>query len=290
MKLIARAKINLSLHVVGPATENYHEIRTVMQSVDLADDLYMTRSATTRVEIEWAEGSGPLPSRPDLVERALVMYDRMVGGTQAADVKLSKRIPIGAGLGGGSADAAAGLMGMATLQGLDASGLLDEIAPQLGADVPFMLRGGCALAEGIGERVTPLESPPHWWVIVVPSRPLKTAEVYRRFDELNVRGTDRTDDVLAALAAKDLERLGAVLSNDLEEPAFDLYPELADLKADVLDIGALGAVMSGSGSAIGGLFGTQADAISAGSDLEALGMRVRVTGSATRGAEVLGSL
>lgn len=287
VKLLARAKINLSLHVVGPAKDGYHEIRTVMQSVDLADDLYMTRSTVTKVEIEWAEGSGPLPSRPDLVERALALYDGMVGGSQGADVKLSKRIPIGAGLGGGSADAAAGLMGMAKLQGVDASGLLDEIAPQLGADVPFMIRGGCALAEGIGEKLTPLESPPHWWVIVVPSRPLRTAEVYQRFDELNVRGIDRTDDVLTALAAKDLERLGAVLSNDLEEPAFDLHPELADLKASVLDTGALGAVMCGSGSAIGGLFGSQTDAISAASDLETLGLKVFVTGSATRGIEVL---
>ncbi|HVF11988.1 MAG TPA: 4-(cytidine 5'-diphospho)-2-C-methyl-D-erythritol kinase [Actinomycetota bacterium] len=287
IKLIARAKINLSLHVVGPAPDDYHEIRTVMQSVDLADDLYMTRAAATKVEIAWAEGSGPLPNQPDLVERALALYDSMVGGTQGAEVNLSKRIPIGAGLGGGSADAAAGLMGMATLQGVDASGLLDEIAPQVGADVPFMLRGGCALAEGIGEKLTPLESAPHWWVIVVPSRPLRTAEVYQRFDELSGRGIDRTDDVLAVLAERNLERLGAVLSNDLEEPAFDLHPELADLKASVLGTGALGAVMCGSGSAIGGLFGSQTDAISAGSSLEKLGLRVFVTGSATRGIEVL---
>lgn len=287
VKVLARAKINLSLHVTGHAAGGYHQIRTVMQSIDLADELQVTRASATHVEMEWAEGTGPIPQRPDLVERALDLYSEAAGKTLNTAVKVLKRIPIGAGLGGGSADAAAALVGMAAIQGAYGEVSLGKIAPQLGADVAFMLEGGCALAEGIGEKLTPQQSSHQWWVIVVPSRGLSTAEVYRRFDELEIPGVDHTEKILNALMAKDLGRLGVVLCNDLEGAAFDLYPELEELKADVINGGALGAVMSGSGSAIGGLFGSESAALTAGADLERLGVRALVTRSAIKGAEVL---
>jgi 4-diphosphocytidyl-2-C-methyl-D-erythritol kinase len=167
-------------------------------------------------------------------------------------VHVDKSIPIAGGLAGGSADAAAALLGLDRLHGL---GTADEdllaLAAGLGSDVPFALVGGSALGEGHGELVTPVDDRGSWWWVVVPSTEgMSTPAVYRRYDELHPDAPelpDPPDEVIAALATADVRRLAAALHNDLERAACDLRPDLARLLAEGVEAGALRGLVSGSG-------------------------------------------
>jgi 4-diphosphocytidyl-2-C-methyl-D-erythritol kinase len=277
------------VHGVRPG--GYHEVETVLQSIALSDELFMELSEKTHVRIEWAPGlTGSLPERPDIVERTIGIARRFVEGLPDATVRIIKRIPIGAGLGGASSNAAATILGLAALhRRILPAGLTDDIACEVGTDVPFCLAGGTAMGTGAGDQLKRLPyAGTLWWVLGIPTTPLSTAAVYRRFDELGAGGMEGIDGLLQALPAGDLEGIAAGLVNDLEPAAFDLLPELEVLKKAMLDSGAIGSVMTGSGSTIIGLCRDWSHAAAVAAKARRAFPRVEVVTSARTGNEMLG--
>jgi 4-diphosphocytidyl-2-C-methyl-D-erythritol kinase len=262
LRVVAPAKINLFLWVGERREDGLHEVSTVMQSVSLADELVVSPGDDVSLDVT-PPGSAP-EDESNLVVAAVRALRGACARTGGAALALNKRIPAGAGLGGGSADAAATLVGLNELWGCGLSKkALEKIAASIGADVPFCVRGGTAGGIGAGERLGPLVlRDPLWWVIAKPAGSLATAEVYARFDELGgPRATDPDPVELAdALARGDLQRIGASLRNDLEPAAEALRPGLGAMRGSLLDAGALAAVMSGSGPAWCGLARDEAHA------------------------------
>ncbi len=263
LRLRAFAKVNYALEVRGLREDGYHEIRTVMQSVSLADEVEIERAQegfTLRVEPEDTD-TGPLEE--NTVRKAWNALREISGGELAVRIRLRKRIPSRAGLGGGSADAAATLYGLNEMfgLGLDAE-VLREVGSRIGADVPFCLAGGTALAEGVGDVLTSLPAPPtHRLVLVKPQRGAKTAEMYRAYDARPRRKMASVEPVVAALRSADLPALASAVGNDLEPVTGELVPEVQACREELLRCGALGAAMSGTGTAVYGIFG---DDITAG--------------------------
>ena len=285
--LRAFAKVNYALEVRGSRKDGYHEISTVMQSVSLADEVeieHLTEGFELAVE---PEGAGVGPPEGNSVRKAWVLLEELVGARLPARVRLRKKIPVGAGLGGGSADAAAALVGLNELFGLELSvAELQETGLKIGADVPFCLSGGTALAEGIGEILSPLRKPPpHHLVVAKPPAGVETARIYRAYDERQEGGTSSVAPVAAALRAGDLDALARSLGNDLAPVTKSLILEIQALERELLRASALGATMSGSGTAVFGLFRSEAEARTAADGLRA--PFVGICEPVTRGTEML---
>ena len=246
----AAAKINLALLVGERRDDGFHEIVTVLQSIGLWDDLEV-RLIPEGLGLE-VEGEGLPADESNLVLVAARELARRSWDLPGARFKLRKGIPVAAGLGGGSADGAAALLALDRLWQLNLPAVnLHAMAVEVGSDVPFCVSGGSRVATGRGERLqeTPVKGT-LWWLVAISSESLGTADVYRRYDELGLpRPLEGRwpSELLDALAAGDLERIGRHLDNDLEPAAFDLLPALRAGKARLLEAGALGAVMSGSG-------------------------------------------
>jgi 4-diphosphocytidyl-2-C-methyl-D-erythritol kinase len=252
----AAAKINLALLVGARRDDGFHEVVSVMQAVGLWDEIEVS-IAPEGLGLE-VEGEGLPAAESNLVlvaARELARRSRDLPGVR---FRLRKGIPISAGLGGGSADGAAALLALDRLWNLHLPSVnLHVMATEIGSDVPFCLTGGSQIGTGRGER---LEQAPIrgtlWWVVAIDAEGLGTAPVYKRYDEL---GLDRPlrdrspSELLEALAAGDVRRVGASLRNDLERAAFDLHPALEAGKRKLLEAGAVGAVMSGSGPTLLGL-------------------------------------
>ena len=249
--LTAAAKVNLTLEVLGRRTDGYHELSTVMQTVDLADRLVLEDAdelSLTATTSDVPTDGGNLAVRAAAALRHAAKVDRGVR------IRLDKRIPIAAGLGGGSADAAAVLLGLNRLWSLRwPVARLAEVAETLGMDVPFFLKGGVALGTGRGERLTALTGMPLALVLVNPGTPLSTAAVYGRVAPSMYSDGTRARTVIAALETRKPARLAASLYNGLEAAATGLSPELERMRAALLAAGALGAVMSGSGPTVFGV-------------------------------------
>ena len=261
VRVSAPAKINLSL-AVGPVREDgYHPLATVYQAIGLYDEVVVRPADRLTMTVD---GSGvdvtDVPVEDNLALQAVRLLAEHHGLDPNADVTvalhLHKRIPVAGGLAGGSTDAAAALVGVDALLGLQTPRhALLEIAARLGSDVPFCLLGGVALGSGRGELVTPvMTSGEYWWVVVPDRQGLSTPTVYAELDRLAAAGRtslpaepEIDDELLAALRAGDPRRLGAALSNDLEAAALSLRPELAERLRVGREAGALGALVSGSG-------------------------------------------
>lgn len=274
------AKINPFLAVRGLREDGYHELSTVFQTVAVSDTLTMSVIAAEgrmyhptsggRVAVHLSHDAGPsIPQGADnLIVRAATVLAGELGLELQADapirtvLTLEKRIPVAGGMAGGSADAAAALLGLNELwEGELPRARLLELAEGLGADVPFCLVGGTALATGTGTATAGVLSRGAFhWVVCTAAESLSTPAVYEAWDTHCEPGSLRPDDVLAAVSAGDPERLGPALHNDLQPAAEALLPRLrADRKA-LLDAGALGAVVSGSGPTLLGLAADQAEA------------------------------
>jgi len=230
LALPAHAKLNLDLTVLGLQRDGYHEVRTRFQAISLHDLLLIEPAVATSLD-------GGFPD--DLVLRAQRVLERAAGRPLPARFRLVKRIPAGAGLGGGSADAAAALRGLARLYGLDLD--LAPLAAELGADVPFLLCGGAAVAQGRGERLTASAADTCWYAIAWPGFPVPTAAVYRRWDEVGGDG-----------------------ANALTRAAFDVEPKLAEFASMLGE----GWRMTGSGSAFFRPAATPAEADAAAARLD----------------------
>lgn len=246
------AKVNLVLEVLGKRHDGYHEIVTLLQAVELSDRLVLEEADTLALE---TDDPGLPTGEGNLAVRAARLLQEAAGTSRGTRITLHKRIPVAAGLGGGSSDAAATLWGLNQLWGLRwPTKRLAELGAQLGADVPFFLLGGRALATGRGDILKPL--PPALalaLVLVNPNFALSTREVYNRVPPNLVGDDSRSGAMVSALAARSVSRVAANLYNSLERIVEPTYPAIARIKSALLGAGALGAVMSGSGPTVVGV-------------------------------------
>jgi 4-diphosphocytidyl-2-C-methyl-D-erythritol kinase len=256
----AHAKVNLDLRVLGTRADGFHELRTVFQSLELHD----TITCVTRpgpITIACRTAGVPLDETNVVWKSAAELWKELGRRGDPRDVKITikKEIPVQAGLGGGSANAAAALLALARLWGGAPIPFLRELAARIGADVPFFLSGGTALGLGRGEEIYPLvDMPPHWVVIVRPPYGVSTAEAYAWYDEDRVAGL-REPRELQVLPVPWPTR-AAQMINDLEPPVVRRHPEIVALRTALRDGGAVAAAMSGSGSAVFGIFKSRAAA------------------------------
>ena len=259
MRVRTNAKINLFLKILGKRADGYHEIETILHSVGLADDIEIVAddSGGVDVEMSYAPGlTGPVPElRQNFVHMAALALLEAGAINPGVMIRIVKRIPAGAGLGGGSGNAAGALVALARHWDLDITpeDLLGRAA-EIGSDVPYCIEGGTALASGRGENLTRLASPASiWFVLGMSDRPLSTRDVYEAFVEHAPEDGDKSAPMALALGAGDVVEIAGLLHNDLERPAFALRPELPALKGRMVEAGALGALLSGSGPTIFGV-------------------------------------
>jgi 4-diphosphocytidyl-2-C-methyl-D-erythritol kinase len=279
---VARAKVNLCLDILGRYANGYHEIATVMQSLALSDCLFFEAALGLTLTLE----GEPVPAgEANLVVRAARRLAEATGYRGGAAITLVKRIPVAAGLGGGSADAAATLVGLNELWGLGCDrAFLAALGAEIGTDIPFCLVGGTALATGRGERIRCLPALPELGVLLLkPPYGISTGEAYRDYDLL----APEREPVAAAMAVA-LDR-GAwhealeYCGNAFEAVAFRKHPELARLKQELKEAGALAALMSGSGPTLYGLFPSVGAASRAAQVFSGRDLRVIVTATAAAG-------
>lgn len=269
----ACAKVNLGLDITGKRQDGYHLVRMVMQTLDLADTLHFEKSEEPDISLSIQasdQEKEKLACGPEnLVVRAANIlkerYPQQISG--GVKIRLEKRIPIAAGLAGGSADAAATIRGISRLYQLDLSEKeMQDTGLQIGADVPYCIQGGTALAEGIGEKLTILPSlkeaePEYTWILFKPEVSVSTREAYGWYDELaegkweegNIRHPD-IDGMVQCLQEKNTEKAFRKVGNVLEIVTGKRYPVIEEIETCMLDEGAVAAAMSGSGPSVFGIF------------------------------------
>ncbi len=252
----AYAKINLTLDVTDRLPNGYHSVRMVMQEIDLHDTLTLTTNTSGRISIQSNLPYLPTDQRNLAVRAGRLFYEKHPHLPQGLHIDLVKRIPVAAGLAGGSTNAAAVLHGMnelyQTALSLDA---LCEMGLRLGADVPFCLRGGTMLAEGIGEVLSPLSPLPDCHIVLCkPPFPVSTPEVYQKMDKVVCKLHPDTDGMIAALRNADMAQITPRLYNVMEAVVGEQHAEIAEIRGILLQYGAQGAVMSGSGPSVFGIF------------------------------------
>lgn len=252
----ARAKINLALDVCRRLENGYHEVKMVMQTVDLYDELEfkMRNDPDIILSVSSKDYLGDLEN--NLIFRAAKLMKQQYDIQYGVEIRLRKKIPVAAGMAGGSTDAAATMLAMNEMYELGLSrGQLMEMAVRLGADIPFCIMGGTALAEGIGEKLTPLPAPPEAVLLIVkPPVMVPTKWVYEhlRLDQIG-RHPD-IDGMVDALNRGDLKGITGRMENVMETVTEREYPIITDTKKMMLGNGAMNAVMSGSGPSIFGVF------------------------------------
>jgi len=254
----AYAKINLSLDILGTLPNGYHEIRMIMQSLQLHDTLTLKITDTPGITMTCSDTTLPVDEH-NLAYRAADAFRTTYHITDGIALHLEKKIPVAAGLAGGSSDAAAVLRGLNEIYGCPATAEdLAVLGVKLGADIPYCLMLGTALSEGIGERLTALPSAPDCYCLLVkPSVGASTKQIYTDYDALvqtaKIAHPD-TDALLAALSAGDYRTLVSGLCNVLEPVTMQLVPDIAVIKETLQTLGADGVLMSGSGPTVFALF------------------------------------
>lgn len=272
LTVLAPAKINLHLQVLGPRGDGFHEVWTVFQSIDLADRVSVSENSDGRVRLE-VEPVGAVPvGRENLVFKAGLALRERAGVDRGADLHLLKRIPVGAGLGGGSADAAAALVALDRLWRLNMDfATLGAIASSIGSDVRFFLHGGLALGRGRGDNILQLpDTRPRGVVVAVPELRVSTAAAFEGLSRLL---TSRRPDVTveAFVAARREAGTGdppwRSLHNDFEEVVTERWPEIGRLARAVRATAPLHAAVTGSGAAVFGIYADQAAAREAAQEI-----------------------
>lgn len=294
MRVVVRAPAKINLHLgVGPVRpDGYHELVTVYQALDLLDEVRAEAGPDLAVTVT-GEGASDVPLGADnlAVRAARLLADR-TGTTAGARLTIRKAIPVAGGMAGGSADAAAALVACDALwgTGLDRDDL-GALAAELGSDVPFSLVGGTALGTGRGEQLSPvLARGTYAWVLALAAGGLTTPAVFAAYDtEQRAVWSERADAVLAALRAGDPTALGAALTNDLQEAATRLHPDLRRTLETARELGALGVVVSGSGPTVALLAAGPDAADTLAADLAGRGVcrAVRRAGGPVPGARVV---
>lgn len=253
-RIKAYAKINLGLDVVRRLENGYHEVRMVMQTVGIYDVLDFQRTAGG---IVITTDSGELPTNEDnLIYKAAKLMIEKYHIIEGVKIHLEKHIPIAAGMAGGSTDAAATLKGMNRLFDLGCT-LKDlmELGVNIGADVPYCVMGGTALAEGIGEKLTPLAPAPDCYVLVAkPDINVSTKYVYEHLDAQEIRKHPDIDGMVEAIAEESLQGILDRMENVLETVTVSAYPIIQKIKDRMKELGAINSLMSGSGPTVFGIF------------------------------------
>lgn len=268
--LRSHAKLNLTLDLVGKREDGYHELRSVLQKITLCDYVTLDRrdgGVSVSCNLRY------IPTdRRNIVYRVAEAFFTYTGIDGGVYIRLKKLIPCGAGLGGGSSNGAAALDGLCRLYGVELSTPEKvRLTEKIGADIPFFFTGGTALCEGVGERVTPLAPLPRvWFVIVKPPVSLSTPVVFSSPLTAAGIGGDSTSPFLAALESGDVKAAFSVSRNALEPASVELCGKIADIKSDLTVNGAFFSAMSGSGSAVYGVFDTHAAASAAYERLRAV--------------------
>jgi 4-diphosphocytidyl-2-C-methyl-D-erythritol kinase len=279
----AHAKVNLDLRVLGTRPDGYHELRTVFQSIALHDTITAQEKAGPFV-LKCRTPGVPLDDRNLVWRAAAALWKALGRAGDPADtvVTIEKAIPMQAGLGGGSADAAAALQVLGRLWGGAPLSLLREVAGGIGSDAPFFLSGGTALGLGRGEEVYPLvDLPRHWIVLVRPPFGVSTVEAYSWYDEDRAAGV-REPRIDVQILPVPWPSRAAQMINDLEAPVIRRHPEIGTIKAALREAGASAAAMSGSWSVVFGLFRTRPAAARALRPLAKLGDSVVLSHTLSR--------
>ncbi|MBQ6431091.1 MAG: 4-(cytidine 5'-diphospho)-2-C-methyl-D-erythritol kinase [Oscillospiraceae bacterium] len=254
----AYAKINLTLDVLSRRDDGYHDLRSVMQTVSLCDDVEIDVDTGKPWKLSCDAAAIPADERNLAWKAARVFFDRLAREPEGIEIRIHKRIPSEAGLAGGSADAAAVLRALNRWAGnpLPVESLCD-LGALIGSDVPFCVLGGTALAEGRGERLLKLPDATELQLVICkPKVAFSTPELFRRLDSVAIKARPDTDAMIDALRCGDRDRIASLLCNVFEQATVD-RPEIAAIKNALLENGALGAAMTGSGSAVFGIFRCQ---------------------------------
>ena len=285
LRMLARAKINWSLDILGRREDGYHFMDMLIQTVELGDECTFEPAQALSLRID---GEATLSATDNLILKAARALQTAAGCQTGAAITLHKRTPIGAGMGGGSADAAATLIGLNQLWQTDQSKKnLLAIAATIGADVPFLLDGGLARVTGIGEVIAPLHPAPQIPLVVVqPCTALSTKEVFQAFDTLPSISHPDTDKAQATLMRKDIVMLSRYSTNVLQQASESKRPQISEAIAALQACGASHAMMTGSGSAVFGAFADTASAQTAYSTLCSRWRKCWLTQTATEGVAI----
>ena len=285
VRIKTHAKLNLFLRVLGLRGDGYHEVETILHGIEMGDEIDVALTDTGKVEIEmtFADSVSELlpPSEQNTVWHAAQRLIESGARNEGVSIRIVKRIPIGAGLGGGSGNAAGVLVALNELwrTELNRDGLVG-VAGLVGSDVPYCISGGTALATARGESLTPLPSPAIlWFVLGISHSPLLTRDVYAAWEPDRGAEPVGSAEMTLALGGQDVAEIASLLYNDLERPAFSLRPELARKKEALVEAGALGAAMSGSGPTLFGVASDEAHAREVAAAVEAEFDKVVVTSS-----------
>lgn len=271
MEVKAYGKINLTLDVVGRRDDGYHLLDSVMQTISVWDDLEIQRSRQPGVHLQCDLESLPTDSRNTAFQAAELFLADQGLQNEGVDISIKKHVPSRAGMGGGSADAAAVLRGLNEMFG---TGLATEklmgLGAKVGADVPFCVAGGAARCTGIGEDVEPISPMPDCRIVVCkPPIGMSTPEAYATLDQYPLSDTQATPKMMEAMAAGDLRLIGKCVANRFDETM--QLAQVGTLKRTMLDAGALGSMMTGSGSCVYGIFETERQAREAMGRLSGMG-------------------
>lgn len=260
LRLNAYAKVNLGLSVLRRRDDGYHEVETVLHTIGLHDEITL-REIGEGVKV--VADSEAVPTGPDsLIYRAAAILREEHKVQRPVEIEIKKRIPIAAGLGGGSADAAVTLMGLCQMWKLRIDGrTLLALAGRLGSDVPFFLGGGAAVARGRGERVQPLPPLPATWVVLArPRFPVLTEWAYQQIRPNEIVRRPDITRLIDAVSHRDVPAVGRLLANVFEEVIAARHPVVTEIKAQILRGEAYGAAMSGTGPSVFGLMANEAAA------------------------------
>lgn len=273
VKIKAMAKVNLGLDVLRRRENGYHEVKMVMQTVDLYDELTVTRKEEDSISI--TSNTGDLPLNEDnLIYKAARLLFEWVGKEYGVSIHLDKNIPIAAGMAGGSTDAAATLLALNQLFGFGLNKKeLADIGVKIGADVPYCIYGGTCLSEGIGEILTPLADAPDCYIVIAkPPIGVSTKYVYENLHIETVAWHPDMDGMVEAIQNGDLKGITDKMGNVLETVTIKKYPEIASMKQCLIKNGAENALMSGSGPTVFGIFLRKETAEKALRELEKTGL------------------
>lgn len=262
LSLECRAKINLAIDVIGKRPNGYHDVDMIMQEVNLADKIIMSLRDDGKIIVE-TDMIGLPVNEDNLAYKAAKAFFERLGRNDGVDIFIEKRIPIGAGMGGGSADAAGVLKGLNVIYGKPFNNdKLIEIGTKLGADVPFCILGGCARAEGIGEILTPLPMPPVLKCVIAKPEPfVSTRWVYENLDLSKRPENLNINRVIEGIETNDISLICKNSANILENVTIPKYPVVGWIKQGFYESGAILSLMSGSGSAVFGLFRNEEEAL-----------------------------
>ncbi|MGM0380022.1 MAG: 4-(cytidine 5'-diphospho)-2-C-methyl-D-erythritol kinase [Bacillota bacterium] len=256
LKLKSRAKINLGLDVVGKYENGYHKVDMVMQEIELYDTLIFTKlKKDNGIIIKCNSKSIPTGSE-NLIYKAIKELNKIIDKNINIKIDLKKNIPIAAGLGGGSSNAATTIKACNTLYDLNLSvEKMKEIGKKIGADVPFFIEGGCCRAKGIGEKLTKINGLKKGWIVLVkPNIGISTQKIYKQLNYPLINNHPKIDNIVKGLKSNDIYKISNELGNVLQKITLNNYSVVMNIKNKMEDTKALGSLMSGSGPTIFGIF------------------------------------